>query len=500
MGFRRGVHAPARGRSSDFEGAQRLRDVRLLQERPRRHEQRERSVRRARRQRRRSLGQGEGGEGRRGSEPGEGGQSRQGASQARRTSGLEHSREAVSRAIEEAAAAAAPRRLVTARAEVPISARRERRRRSSTRSLSKARGGERRSPSHPRRALRRRHRGGHAHPRARGAPRPHDRRVLPRAGRASPSPLPPPFVESPASSRRRREPTVFDTARELLSTDFYLRKWGRMGMRNRSQEVDDFGFDPVYEQKVQPIFDFLYDKYFRVEVDGLEHIPSEGRCLLVANHSGTLPYDGMMIKVAGRRRATTPPSARSRRLAEDFIFHFPFLGLAVQPRIGAVRACQENAERLLRKETLVAVLPEGVKGSWGSSSRSATSSSASGAAASSSFACARGRPSSPWPSARRGGGEGPMIGRIEYLSRRPSASPTSRSRRRSHGSRPLGLRSGADEVEDPLRREARLRLATAPEARGRRRSSSGGSPSRCGGRSSRCSIWPSGERRSIVFG
>ena len=62
------------------------------------------------------------------------------------------------------------------------------------------------------------------------------------------------------------EPTVFDTARELLSSDYYLPKCGRRGMRNRSEEVDDFGFDPVYEKKVQPLFDFLYDKYFRVDV------------------------------------------------------------------------------------------------------------------------------------------------------------------------------------------------------------------------------------------
>jgi 1-acyl-sn-glycerol-3-phosphate acyltransferase len=130
-------------------------------------------------------------------------------------------------------------------------------------------------------------------------------------------------------------------------------------MRNRSEEVDDFGFDPVYEKKVQPIFDFLYDKYFRVELDGIEHVPSTGRCLLVANHSGTLPYDGVMIKVAVKREH--PAKRDVRWLAEDFIFHFPFLG-SFSNRIGAVRACQENAERLLQQESLTAVFPEGVKG------------------------------------------------------------------------------------------------------------------------------------------
>jgi 1-acyl-sn-glycerol-3-phosphate acyltransferase len=153
--------------------------------------------------------------------------------------------------------------------------------------------------------------------------------------------------------------TVFDTAREFLSSDFYMRKWGRLGMRNRSEEVDDFGFDPVYEERVMPIFNFLYDRYFRVECQGVGNIPPEGRCLIVGNHSGTIPYDGAMLKVAVKKEHPKPRDVRW--LAEDFIFHFPFLG-SFSNRIGAVRACQENAERLLRQEALVAVFPEGIKG------------------------------------------------------------------------------------------------------------------------------------------
>ncbi len=166
---------------------------------------------------------------------------------------------------------------------------------------------------------------------------------------------------SVAALSRAPEPdvTVFDTARELLSSDFYMRKWGRLGMRNRSEEVDDFGFDPVYEQRVLPFLDFLYERYFRIECHGVENIPADGRCLIVGNHSGTIPYDGAMLKVAVRKEH--PKQREVRWLAEDFIFHFPFLG-ALSNRIGAVRACQENAERLLRQEALVAVFPEGIKG------------------------------------------------------------------------------------------------------------------------------------------
>jgi 1-acyl-sn-glycerol-3-phosphate acyltransferase len=173
--------------------------------------------------------------------------------------------------------------------------------------------------------------------------------------RTSPRPEPPvPPAEPPPEPEG-----ALGTARELLSTDFYLRKWGRLGLRSRSEEVDEFGYDPVYEERVLPFLQFLYQKYFRVQASGIEQIPSEGRCLLVANHSGTLPIDGMMLRYAVRHEH--PQHRDLRWLAEDAIFHFPFLGTFAN-RLGAVRACQENAERLLDHGALVAVFPEGMKG------------------------------------------------------------------------------------------------------------------------------------------
>ncbi|MEO9234791.1 MAG: lysophospholipid acyltransferase family protein [Polyangiaceae bacterium] len=180
----------------------------------------------------------------------------------------------------------------------------------------------------------------------------------PSASTAGPPPSGPQSART-LQSLQSEGAAVFDTARELLSTDYYLRKWGRLSMRGRSEEVDDFGYDPVYEERFRPFFNFLYSTYFRVETDGIENVPAAGRCLLVANHSGTLPYDGVMLKTALKREH--PQHRDVRWLAEDFIFHFPFLG-SFTNRIGAVRACQENAERLLRQDALVAVFPEGVKG------------------------------------------------------------------------------------------------------------------------------------------
>jgi 1-acyl-sn-glycerol-3-phosphate acyltransferase len=160
------------------------------------------------------------------------------------------------------------------------------------------------------------------------------------------------------------EPEARATARDLLPPDFYLRQWGRAGRRQRAEEVDEFGHDPKYEARFLPFFDFLYKTYFRVEAEGIDHIPGEGRCLIVSNHSGgPLPYDGIMLRTTVRReaRADGVLPRELRWLAEDFVYYLPFVGTAMN-RLGAVRACQENAERLLAGGKLVAVFPEGAKG------------------------------------------------------------------------------------------------------------------------------------------
>ncbi|HWE28987.1 MAG TPA: 1-acyl-sn-glycerol-3-phosphate acyltransferase [Polyangia bacterium] len=147
--------------------------------------------------------------------------------------------------------------------------------------------------------------------------------------------------------------------RQRLPLEFVWQRWRRLAMRDRSEVVDEFGRDPHVAARVEPMLDFLYKSYFRVETRGLGHIPDDGRGLIVANHSGTLPYDGAMIMHAVRTEHRTQREVRP--LVEDFVFHFPYLGTLMN-RIGGVRACPENAERLLHQDQLVAVFPEGIKG------------------------------------------------------------------------------------------------------------------------------------------
>ena len=159
--------------------------------------------------------------------------------------------------------------------------------------------------------------------------------------------------------RARLTPAFPIEQRRKLPMESFWRRWRDVAMRDRSDTVDELGRDPRYTARVMPLLEALYSRYFRVSVSGAEHIPTSGRAIVVANHSGTLPYDGAMLMVAVRKESS---GARDLRpLVEDFVFHMPYLGVAIN-RIGGVRACQENAERLLEKDQLIAVFPEGIKG------------------------------------------------------------------------------------------------------------------------------------------
>ncbi|MFF4549719.1 lysophospholipid acyltransferase family protein, partial [Streptomyces sp. NPDC001406] len=125
-------------------------------------------------------------------------------------------------------------------------------------------------------------------------------------------------------------------------------------------DVDDFGYDEeLTDQVLMSLLRPVYEKYFRVEVKGIENIPAEGGALIVANHSGTLPLDGLMMQVAVHDHH--PAGRHLRLLAADLVFVLPVVNELAR-KLGHTLACTEDAERLLGQGELVGVMPEGFKG------------------------------------------------------------------------------------------------------------------------------------------
>ncbi|KNX36222.1 lysophospholipid acyltransferase family protein [Luteipulveratus halotolerans] len=125
-------------------------------------------------------------------------------------------------------------------------------------------------------------------------------------------------------------------------------------------DVDEFGFDPEFTEEVWlPLLRPIYQRWFRVEVRGIDNIPADGSALVVANHSGTIPVDGLMLQVALHDQH--PERRHVRMLGADLVFQSPFVGELAR-KAGTTLAANPDAERLLSNGELTAVFPEGFKG------------------------------------------------------------------------------------------------------------------------------------------
>jgi len=129
--------------------------------------------------------------------------------------------------------------------------------------------------------------------------------------------------------------------------------------------LGSFGYDPWgYNEDTFKVglgaARLLYDKYFRVTAHGLENIPAEGRVLIVGNHSGQLPMDGVLVGVAA---ATNPHGPRlARAMIERFFPTVPWLGNFLNA-LGGVIGDPVNCARMLEMDEAIIVFPEGVRGS-----------------------------------------------------------------------------------------------------------------------------------------
>ncbi len=124
---------------------------------------------------------------------------------------------------------------------------------------------------------------------------------------------------------------------------------------------DEWGFDEELAETAYPVFELLYERWWRVRCTGVGHVPSHGRAMLVANHAGSLlPFDAAMITTALMKEHPLPRWPRF--MALDWAFAAPFLGPFIR-KVGGVPANHANATRILDADELLMTFPEGAKGS-----------------------------------------------------------------------------------------------------------------------------------------
>jgi 1-acyl-sn-glycerol-3-phosphate acyltransferase len=172
-----------------------------------------------------------------------------------------------------------------------------------------------------------------------------------------------------AALRRRRKPTgLVSTLTDLVGA------FQPMAVRRLQEEIDErvdaipvelneygfdrYGFHPdTFRQGALPSA-LLYRYYFRVENHDIDRVPP-GRVLLICNHAGQLPFDGMMLSMSMLLEAEPPRVARP--MAEYWVSRLPFVS-EMAARMGSLVGTRENCIHMLEAGECVMVFPEGVRG------------------------------------------------------------------------------------------------------------------------------------------
>jgi 1-acyl-sn-glycerol-3-phosphate acyltransferase len=133
---------------------------------------------------------------------------------------------------------------------------------------------------------------------------------------------------------------------------------GKIPTRLNEFGFDQFGLEPASIRRQALFTALLYRYYFRVETRGIQKVP-KGRVLLIANHAGQLPFDGMMLGTAMLLEAEPPRMVRG--MGEYWIPQLPFVSVAAT-RSGSMVGTPENCVQMLEADECVMVFPEGVRG------------------------------------------------------------------------------------------------------------------------------------------
>ena len=129
---------------------------------------------------------------------------------------------------------------------------------------------------------------------------------------------------------------------------------------NRLNEYgfDPYGLDPEWIRRGALPSALLYRYYFRAETHDIDRMPA-GRVLVIANHAGQLPFDGLMLATALLLEAEPPRIARA--MGEYWIPRIPIFNV-MATRGGAMVGTPENCAHMLEHGECVVAFPEGVRG------------------------------------------------------------------------------------------------------------------------------------------
>lgn len=131
----------------------------------------------------------------------------------------------------------------------------------------------------------------------------------------------------------------------------------RTSFHDEGYGFDTFGLHPPTVDRVLAAGAPIYERYFRVDSRGAENVPAHGPAIIVANHGGVLPVDAAMLSYDILRHTPRTP----RTISDHFVPRLPLVS-TLFARLGVVSGAHVNVRRLLDRDELLVIFPEGVRG------------------------------------------------------------------------------------------------------------------------------------------
>ncbi len=103
----------------------------------------------------------------------------------------------------------------------------------------------------------------------------------------------------------------------------------------------------------------LIQKYLRVECEGSEHIPTKGPCIIIANHSGFMGFDALMLGHHIFQSTKRVP----RIITHKLWFIVPEISVRAK-KLGLVPATFDNGLKYLSDKQMLLLFPEGEEGNF----------------------------------------------------------------------------------------------------------------------------------------
>jgi 1-acyl-sn-glycerol-3-phosphate acyltransferase len=112
-------------------------------------------------------------------------------------------------------------------------------------------------------------------------------------------------------------------------------------------------------EQIEPLLSFLYEEWWKVNLDHIERLPKNGPALIVGNSAGLIPWPALMLLY---RLMSYEPAPRRITILADMDWVTDTNVRKTLTEIGFVPWSSENMKALFQAGALVVIFPEGVPG------------------------------------------------------------------------------------------------------------------------------------------